>query len=98
MIFLAYIFVILVIIGALFLGIDAFIHTHRYEKWIWQIAIMSRVKTTKALGMDMDELGKGAESLQPSGKYRILITRIWGGLLLVIAVITFCVLISTFIA
>lgn len=95
MTFLGYVFVIMVIIGALFLGIDAFVHTHRYEKWIWQLVIISRLQTTKAIGMDMDELGKDTESLQPSGKYRILITRIWGGLLLVIAVITLCVLIAT---
>lgn len=95
MTFLGYVFVIMVIIGALFLGIDAFVHTHRYEKWIWQLVIISRLHTTKAIGMDMDELGKDTESLQPSGKYRILITRIWGGLLLVIAVITLCVLIAT---
>lgn len=98
MTFLAYVFMILVIIGALFLGIDAFVHTHRYEKWIWQLAIMSRLQTTRALGMDMDEIGKDTESLQPSGKHRILITRIWGGTLLVIAVITFCVLMTTFFA
>ena len=94
MIVLVYVFVILFIFGVLVLGIDAVVHTRRHEKWVWQLIIVSRTRSAGVLGMNTDEIEKDPDSLLPSEGFRILFTRIWGGLLIISAIAAFCVVIA----
>ena len=98
MILLAYVFMILFISGVLILGIDAIVHTHRHEKWMWQLIVVSRIRSASVFGMNIDELEKNPDSILPPESIRILFTRISGGLLIISAITAFCVLIAVFAA
>ena len=97
MTFLGYGIGILIIFALLYFGIDAVIHTDRYEKWVWQLIVLSRVKSSKVLGQDMDKIGEDTESIAPQEGYRIWFTRIWGGMLVALALVALCVLIAVLI-
>ena len=98
MVLLAYVLVILFISGVLILGIDAIVHTRRHEKWMWQLIVISRTRSASVFGMNADELEKDTDSVLPSESFRVLFTRIWGGLLIISAITAFCVLIAIFAA